>query len=61
MKLRNFANILVFHSEIQDQSVVADFACIFWCKISFISENKSKRNIQTPTFAKISIGKNIAA
>ena len=37
------------------------FVCIFWCKISFISENKSKRNIQTPTFAKISIGKNIAA
>ena len=43
MKLRNFANILVFHSEIQDQSMVADLSVYFDVKsLSFPKINLSE-------------------
>ena len=66
MNFRNLANfqafgksILLAKYKIKIQFQI--FRCLFCRKISFISKNKSTRNIETSTFVKISTGKNIAA
>ena len=60
-KISKFCKLISFSQRNTKSKYDSRFVRVFWRKISFISVNKSTQNIQTPAFAKISIGKNNAA
>ena len=60
-QVSKFCKLISFSQRNTKSKYDSRFVRVFWRKISFISVNKSTQNIQTPAFAKISIGKNNAA
>ena len=60
-KISKFCKLISFSQRNTKSKYGSRFVRVFWPEISSISVNKSTKNIQTLAFAKISIGKNIAA